>query len=88
MAFREREGWTAISEAPPASPSGEVWTWLEIETVSDLHAVGFTAAFSAALAAQAIPCNVVAGLNHDHLFVPKAQTKAALAALAALKRGD
>jgi hypothetical protein len=51
---------------------------------SDLAAVGLTAAFSAALARDGISCNVIAGLHHDHLFVPWDRRGDALRALEAL----
>ena len=37
---------------------------------SALDAVGLTAAVAVALADHSIPCNVIAGARHDHIFVP------------------
>jgi hypothetical protein len=51
---------------------------------SDLHAVGITAEVAAALAKAGISCNVVAGVGHDHIFVPIAQAAAAMGVLASL----
>ncbi|MCD7100333.1 ACT domain-containing protein [Stenotrophomonas sp. MMGLT7] len=45
-----------------------------------------TAAFSGALAQAAIGCNVVAGVHHDHLFVPVQQARQAMGVLHALQR--
>ena len=53
---------------------------------SDLAAVGLTAAFSSELARANISCNVIAGLNHDHIFVPVEQALAALEVLLSLQR--
>jgi len=53
---------------------------------SDLAAVGFTAAFSSALGRAGISCNVVAGVHHDHLFVPVEQAQKAMDVLGALSR--
>lgn len=44
--------------------------WISLRMPSALDAVGLTAAFSAALARAGVPCNVVAGAYHDHIFVP------------------
>lgn len=60
--------------------------WIALGVESDLAAVGFTAAFSGALARAGIGCNVVAGVRHDHLFVPEDQAVPAMAALHALQR--
>ena len=43
-----------------------------------------TAAFSVALAAHGIACNVLAGLHHDHLLVPVDQAEEAIVVLGRL----
>jgi hypothetical protein len=43
--------------------------WISLRMPSELDDVGLTAAFSSALAQAGIPCNVVAGAYHDHIFV-------------------
>ena len=60
--------------------------WITLTVNSDLQAVGLTAAFSAALGEAGISCNVVAGTQHDHLFVPFAQAQAAMAVLRRLQQ--
>ena len=59
--------------------------WITLRVHSDLAAVGLTAAFARALADAGIACNVVAGVHHDHLFVPADRAGDALAALRALQ---
>lgn len=85
----EDEGTTyvvAVEDAVAAgAPVGFEAAWLTLTVHSALDAVGLTAAFSAALAAAAIPCNVFAGYHHDHLLVPADRADAAVAALAALR---
>lgn len=68
--IREEEGPCAIlpTQADPADEPRFARISLHIH--SDLEAVGLTAAVSNALADAGIACNVVAGLRHDHLFVP------------------
>ena len=72
--FRESEGLTAILPEEIAHLRG--WeikfraAWITLTVHSDLHAVGLTAAVAGALAQAGISCNVVAAVNHDHLFVP------------------
>jgi hypothetical protein len=53
---------------------------------SSLEAVGLTAAFAAALTAEGISANVVAGYHHDHIFVPERDAERALETLRALSR--
>lgn len=60
--------------------------WITLAVNSDLQAVGLTAAFASALGNEGISCNVVAGANHDHIFVPVSQASAALQALSAIQR--
>ena len=60
--------------------------WITLTVNSDLRAVGLTAAFASALANAGISCNVVAGTNHDHIFVPVEQADAAMDELRALQQ--
>jgi uncharacterized protein len=60
--------------------------WITLQVHSDLAAVGLTAAFSSALAQAGISCNVVAGVHHDHLFVPVDQAQQAMLSLQALQQ--
>ena len=59
--------------------------WITLNVNSDLQAVGLTAAFSRALAQAGISCNVVAGANHDHIFVPVELASQAMRTLEALQ---
>ena len=58
--------------------------WLTLDVHSALDAVGLTAAVSGVLAEHGIPCNVLAGMYHDHLLVAADRRDDALAALARL----
>lgn len=60
--------------------------WITLTVHSDLAAVGLTAAFSRALGEAGISCNVVAGVHHDHLFVPVELAQEAVDALHVLSR--
>lgn len=88
--FREAEGLSLIVERATAEMAGldtaQPMRRITLTVHSALDGVGLTAAVSAALAAAAIPCNMVAAFHHDHVFVPKALAAEALAVLIALQR--
>lgn len=71
---REEEGLTLILRRHEADelglPYDYVAAWITLQVPSSLEAVGLTAAVCGALADAGISANVVAGLRHDHLFVP------------------
>jgi hypothetical protein len=81
----EEEGITSVIRVTDAERLGiEVGftaAWLTLEVHSALEAVGLTAAVSAALAAEQIPANVLAGYHHDHVLVPLPRVDDAIAAL-------
>ena len=86
---REAEGVTLV--VPEARALARGWpvafrsAWITLAVHSDLAAVGLTAAFARALGDAGIACNVVAGVHHDHLFVPVDRAADAIAALGALQ---
>lgn len=88
--MREPEGLSVVMEKSQALRQGLVpvceCAWITLSVNSDLQAVGFTAAFAAALGRANISCNVIAGVHHDHLFVPAQAADAAMAALRALQQ--
>jgi len=87
--FREEEGVTLILEREKAEALGfDVGLPMRriVLTVhSALDGVGLTAAVSSALAAESIPCNVVAAFHHDHIFVPADRAERALTILEGLQ---
>jgi hypothetical protein len=88
--IREPEGLSVILPEQVAVelglPVAFTAAWITLAVHSDLSTVGLTAAFSQALARAGISCNVVAGVCHDHLFVPIGQAQAALDTLRTLAR--
>jgi hypothetical protein len=87
--IREPGGLSLVIPQPLAHELGLPVTysasWITLTVNSDLAAVGLTAAFSGALAHAGISCNVIAGVHHDHLFVPANQAEQALDVLAQLQ---
>jgi len=86
---REPEGVSVVLEQAHAlglglapSPS---FSWITLTVDSDLLTVGLTAAFAAVLGRAGISCNVVAGANHDHIFVPLDQASDAMQELGLLQ---
>ena len=87
--IREEEGTSVVVREEDLKRLGLIpvflCSWITLTVNSDLQAVGLTAAFANALGREGISCNVVAGTNHDHLFVPVSQAPAAMEALHALQ---
>jgi hypothetical protein len=85
MFFKESEGVTLIVKKEWADLNhfgySFVAAWITLTVHSSLEAVGLTAAFSTALAARGISCNVVAAYYHDHIFVEKRDVDAAMEVL-------
>lgn len=86
---REPEGTSVVVEQQAAVRLGLDATfpcaWITLSVNSDLQAVGLTAAFAAALGGAGISCNVVAGTQHDHLFVPVSRAAEAMTVLQQLQ---
>jgi uncharacterized protein len=88
MLFKEQEGVTMILAKEKADHLQLAYSfiaaWITLTVHSSLQAVGLTAAFSTALAAHGISCNVVAAYHHDHIFVDKADAEKSMHVLMAL----
>jgi hypothetical protein len=89
--FLEAEGKTLILPRADAESLGLTplfhAAWITLTIHSDLAAVGFMAAISAALGRAQVSCNVVSAAYHDHLFVPYADRDRALDVLRDLQQG-
>jgi hypothetical protein len=88
-AFHEWEGESVVLRVEQADTIGlkhgdDTYAWITLGVNSALDSVGLTAAVTAALAAEGIPCNVIAAYHHDHLFVPYARRQQALEVLKSL----
>jgi hypothetical protein len=77
---REDEGMTSIQ----ADPRG-AWARISLEVHSSLEAIGLTGIMASRLARLGVSVNVVAALNHDHLFIPWDRREEALACLLGLQ---
>lgn len=86
--FREEEGITLVLARKEADRLGLAYSfvaaWITLTVHSSLAAVGLTAAFATALAAEGISCNIIAGYYHDHLFVATADANRAMDTLRSL----
>ncbi len=78
--IREDEGLTLVQPDPNGA-----WARISLEVHSSLEAVGLTAEISSRLTEKGISANIVAALNHDHLFVPWDRRGEALAVLRSLQ---
>ena len=88
--FKEAEGLTVILPRADAKALGFDDTLpmrrITLDVFSALDGVGLTAGVAAALAAENIPCNMVAAYHHDHVFVPAAMAERAIAVLRELQQ--
>lgn len=89
MAFEESEGTTLILPLERANAAhieaGFLCQKITLMVPSSLEAIGMMAAIAEALTQAGVPCNVVAGYHHDHLFVAPDQAEIALEALRQLQ---
>jgi len=88
--FKEAEGVTIILSKITADrfklPYSFISAWITLTVHSSLESVGLTAAFSNALAAAGISCNVVAAFFHDHIFVDIKDAQKSMEVLGALSK--
>jgi hypothetical protein len=88
--IREAEGLSVVLPEKVALDHGYpvafTAAWITLTVQSDLAAVGLTAAFSRVLTQASVSCNVVAGVHHDHVFVPFEQAQRAMEVLHALQQ--
>lgn len=87
--FREAEGLTIVLPEAAATAAGLAVAFhsrrIVLTVHSDFEAVGMMAAVASALTARQIPCNVIAAVFHDHLFVPREKAASAMQAILALQ---
>ena len=88
--FREDEGISLLIPVEAAEAADLdvdlVMRCITLNVYSSLAGVGLTAAVSGALAEAGIPCNMIAALRHDHLFVPEEMCDRAMQVLKALQQ--
>ena len=87
--IEEAEGLTVVLRRADADALGidygYVAAWLTLTVHSSLEAVGLTARFASALAAEGIGCNVLAAYHHDHILVDARDRDRALTVLRGLR---
>lgn len=88
--IREAEGITLVVEATEAMQFGlgteELFARITPTAVTALDSVGVTATITQTVASRGIPCNVIAGFNHDHFFVPADRAQEVVSLLANLSQ--
>ena len=86
--IREVEGLSVLLPTETAAERGLAtdmpMAMITLQVNSALDGIGLTAAVSRALTDIDVPCNVVAGHHHDHIFVPEVHADLAIAALRAV----
>lgn len=85
---REEEGLSLVLDEAVAREHGLAndlpMRRITLRVHSALDGIGLTAAVSGVLADAGIACNMVAGLHHDHAFVPTSDAERAVGLLSAL----
>jgi len=88
--FEENEGKSMLLPVDLAKKSGfsvdQPMSCITLNVYSSLEGVGLTAAVSAALGDNSIPCNMVAAFHHDHVFVPSEMCDRAMEVLTSLQK--
>jgi hypothetical protein len=81
--MREAEGITLVLEGdhPAVHAGASRFAQITLDLHSALEGVGLIAAAATELARHGIACNVIAGLHHDHLFVPAGAVERAVEVL-------
>lgn len=86
---REAEGMSMLIPVDLAQETGlnvdHPMRCITLNVFSSLQGVGLTAAVSSALGESGIPCNMVAGFHHDHVFLPADMCDRAMQILTALQ---
>ena len=84
----EPEGLSAVLPRAEADRRGYAYdfvaAWIVLGAETSLAEVGITAAIATQLARLGISCNVIAGVHHDHFFVPHGRSREAVEAIAEL----
>lgn len=86
--FEEVEGTSLLLPVQAAEelgfPTDLAMRQITLQVTSALDGVGLTAAVADRLTKANIPCNVIAAMHHDHVFVPVAMAERAVTVLQAL----
>jgi len=87
--LREGEGYSVILKEKYAKENNftyeHITAWITLNINSSLDSFGLTSLFSKALSDSQVSCNVIAGYNHDHIFVNYEKKELALEILKKLK---
>ena len=80
--IKEKEGMSLVLTKEDGMAMGfdcsNLMACISLDLGSSLLAIGLTASISQALSESLIPCNVIAGYYHDHIFIPVGEADAAL----------
>ena len=87
--LKEAKGYSVILKEIYAKENNfsyeHITAWITLKLNSSLDSYGLTSVFSKALADSEISCNVIAGYNHDHIFVNYEKKELAVEILKRLK---